>query len=509
MRIATLVGIDVLVMALAAASAPAVALQSEPPATRTVKACHICDEGLPQATATATVEACQVCEGGRPRPIVHAVMFWMDGCPHCEEVIENVLPALRRRFGSGFDLFLIEVVDTHDVDVLYQVAESYGIRKEETGVPFLIIGDQVLIGSDEVGVELPFLIDAYFSRGGVGWPDIPALGDYHAAALPTPPALAAPAGAVVRAILFTTLDCRDCAVAVRAALAPVLEEHGTSFEYQTVDVVNPADVDYLYEVAAAYGVPREAVDSPLIIVGDDLLMGEHMVAEFPALVDKYLARGGVDWPSIPARAGIIASSPTPSPAQTAPLETVSEGTSGFALAVVIMVLMVVVWIYALVAFALGKAFALPAWSDRLMPILLVIGIGIAAYLSYVETQSVDAVCGPVGDCNAVQRSPYATVFGILPVGVLGILGYFAMFAAWLARRVLPKLAKPASILFFGMASLAVLFSIYLTYLEPFVIKAVCLWCLSSSVVVTLLLLLGTPPAVHYFTLSNEEVDAQT
>jgi uncharacterized membrane protein/glutaredoxin len=507
MRIATLVGIDVLVMALAAASAPAVALQSEPPATRTVKACHICDEGLPQATATATVEACQVCEGGRPRPIVHAVMFWMDGCPHCEEVIENVLPALRRRFGSGFDLFLIEVVDTHDVDVLYQVAESYGIRKEETGVPFLIIGDQVLIGSDEVGVELPFLIDAYFSRGGVGWPDIPALGDYHAAALP-PPAPARPAAALVRAILFTTLDCHDCAIEVRAALAPVLEEYGAHFEYQTVDIVNPADVEYLYQVAAAYGVPREAVDSPLIIVGDHLLMGENMATELPDLVTTYLERGGVDWPPIPARRGIVISTPIPLPDQTVPFRFAAEQPSGFALAIVIMVLMAAAWVYSLVAFGLGRTFTLPAWGDWLTPILLAMGIGVAAYLSYVETQFAEAACGPVGDCNAVQQSPYARLFGILPVGVVGLLGYLALLAAWLARRALPKLGKSSSILFFGLASLAVLFSIYLTYLEPFVIKAVCLWCLGSSVIVTLLLLLGTPPAVQHFAGSDEAVDAQ-
>ncbi|MBN1451040.1 MAG: hypothetical protein JW963_08505, partial [Anaerolineales bacterium] len=48
------------------------------------------------------------------------------------------------------------------------------------------------------------------------------------------------------------------------------------------------------------------------------------------------------------------------------------------------------------------------------------------------------------------------------------------------------------------------FSLYLTYLEPFVIKAVCSWCLASAVIVTLLLLLGTPPAVLQFAVSDED-----
>jgi uncharacterized membrane protein len=49
-----------------------------------------------------------------------------------------------------------------------------------------------------------------------------------------------------------------------------------------------------------------------------------------------------------------------------------------------------------------------------------------------------------------------------------------------------------------MAFFGTLFSLYLTYLEPFVIKAVCMWCLSSAAIITLLLLLNVGPAVQDF-----------
>lgn len=177
--------------------------------------------------------------------------------------------------------------------------------------------------------------------------------------------------------------------------------------------------------------------------------------------------------------------------------------NGFGLAVAIMAMMILALMASAAAFLIGKTFTLPRWTDWLIPALILIGMGVAAYLSYVETQSVEALCGPVGDCNTVQQSPYATLFGVLPVGVLGLLGYLGMFAAWLARNVFPAVEKPADIVFFGMAFFAVLFSLYLTYLEPFVIRAVCIWCLTSAVLVTLLLLLGLPPALRHFTLTDE------
>ncbi len=177
---------------------------------------------------------------------------------------------------------------------------------------------------------------------------------------------------------------------------------------------------------------------------------------------------------------------------------------GFTLAIVIMAAMTVAILYSLIAFAFGKSFSIPSWSDWLVPVLIVIGMGVAIYLSYVETQSVQAVCGPVGDCNTVQQSRYAKLFDVLPVGFLGLIGYVALLASWLARRFVPQLERPAAIGFFGMTFFAVIFSLYLTYLEPFVIKAVCSWCLTSAVIVTLLLLLGIPDAIRQFAPSGSE-----
>lgn len=325
-------------------------------------------------------------------PVVHAVMFWMDGCPHCHEVLDNVLPPLQEKYGAQFDLVLIEVSTTQDIEALYKVAASYNISKEQTGVPFLVIGEHVLVGSQQIPDELPSLIETYLAQGGVDFPSIPIL------------------------------------------------------------------VDLLPQTSPA--------SSPTSSLPD--------AAEPPLLAD------------------------------TATLAPEHMQSDGFTLAIVIMIGMGLALLYSLIAFAMGKTFALPAWGDWLIPTLIVIGIGVAAYLSYVETQSVEAVCGPVGDCNAVQQSRYATLFGFLPVGVLGLLGYLGMLAAWLMRKYLPKLAKPADLAFFGMAVFAVLFSLYLTYLEPFVIQAVCIWCLTSAVIVTLLLLLGTPPAVLRFGASDKD-----
>ena len=149
----------------------------------------------------------------------------------------------------------------------------------------------------------------------------------------------------------------------------------------------------------------------------------------------------------------------------------------------------------------------PAWLTWSIPILAVLGLGVSVYLTYVEATSASAVCGPVGDCNAVQTSSYARLFGLIPIGLIGTLGYVAILAAWVWQRLSANgLVDFVPISILGMAAFGTLFSVYLTYLEIFVIKAVCIWCLSSALIITLIMLAGLPPAAAWLS-PVEEVEA--
>ena len=131
-----------------------------------------------------------------------------------------------------------------------------------------------------------------------------------------------------------------------------------------------------------------------------------------------------------------------------------------------------------------------------VPLLALVGLGVAIYLAFVEAGGAEAVCGPVGNCNAVQQSEWARVFGVIPVGVVGVAGYSVVLAGWALARFGPRRwADWARVGLLAGVAAGVGFSLYLTFLEPFVIGATCLWCLGSAVIVTVLLWLTARPGV--------------
>ncbi len=134
----------------------------------------------------------------------------------------------------------------------------------------------------------------------------------------------------------------------------------------------------------------------------------------------------------------------------------------------------------------------PVWA---VPALVVLGVGVAGYLSYIEMTHVEAVCGPVGDCNTVNQSGYAVLFGVLPVGILGLMGYGVVILFWsMARFASGAMREVGALGGWAAVLFGTLFSVYLTFLEPFVIGATCAWCLTSAVVMTLLLWAMAPLA---------------
>ena len=466
--------------------------------------------------------------------VVRAVLFWMNGCPHCHYVLDEVLPPVQYKYGEQLEIRLIELVTSADVDLLFKTAASFGIPNEGVAVPFLVIGDRVLVGSDQIPAELPGLIESYLAAGGVDLPEIPGLeSDPTQTVLPSPaPSITITPDSIVQTILFSTPDCHDCQLVIAQTLRPMKERYGSQFEVQLIDTVTSEHVEYLYQVAAGYGIPQEQVDLPLLIIGERVLMGDQIAAQLPALIEGHLAAGGAAYPLLPTpvatstirpmqagevapsapggeQPGDLSSQATAVPQAKMRPDLPAQGTDlaarpdGFALAIGMLVAMAAGLAYAVAAFIRGGGinlvFRKSSWQTYATPFLALLGLGVAGYLAYVETQAVSAACGPVGDCNTVQSSPYARLFGILPVGVLGLAGYIVILVAWIfQQRGGGSLRNFASLALFGMAFFGTLFSLYLTYLEPFVIKAVCMWCLSSAVIITLLLLLNIGPAVQDF-----------
>jgi len=144
------------------------------------------------------------------------------------------------------------------------------------------------------------------------------------------------------------------------------------------------------------------------------------------------------------------------------------------------------------------------WPDWIIPVLVFIGLGVALYMGYVEITHSEAVCGPVGDCNTVQQSSYAYLFGIIPIGVIGVIGYLFIGVVWSIYYWGPnKWRKPVSFTLWGVGVFGTIFSIYLTFLEPFVIGATCAWCLTSAIIMTLILWASTAYLLEAWSVSSQ------
>jgi uncharacterized membrane protein len=134
--------------------------------------------------------------------------------------------------------------------------------------------------------------------------------------------------------------------------------------------------------------------------------------------------------------------------------------------------------------------------------LAVIGLGVASYLTYVHYAGFGAlVCvgGHAGhsSCQTVQSSAWSKLDGV-SVALLGLIGYVFIVGSLLAPdREETRLAT------LGLTLVGFGFSAYLTYRELFSIHAICEWCVSSAVILTLLLIasilryvIGGPPVTR-------------
>ncbi len=297
---------------------------------------------------------------------------------------------------------------------------------------------------------------------------------------------------VVRAILFYSPTCPACEFVRETELPPLQERYGEQLQILEVNG-DTVDGQLIYrDFVQKYNIPDDKLGVPMLVVGEDYMYGAVEIPQLlPGAVDAYLATGGLDWPELTGVTDYIEEYGLSEGSKPGALELFALDPVGNSISVVVLIAMVISAGLLLFTYLNGRA-TFKAWPNWVVPVLAVIGIGVASYLAYVEITHNPAVCGPVGDCNAVQASKYATFLGV-PVGLLGALGFLGILGAWaLARFGGPDRAQLGAEALWWFALVGVLFSIYLTYLEPFVIGATCAWCITSAVSMTLILWAATP-----------------
>lgn len=119
-----------------------------------------------------------------------------------------------------------------------------------------------------------------------------------------------------------------------------------------------------------------------------------------------------------------------------------------------------------------------------MIVLAIVGLGVASYLTYVHFAGIKPACTAGESCTKVQTSVYSKLAGV-PVALMGLIGYIAILGSLLAPE---NETSRFATLAFTVAGFG--FSAYLTYRELFSIHAICEWCASSAVIMTILMLLA-------------------
>ncbi|MBN1568625.1 MAG: hypothetical protein JXA73_12330 [Acidobacteria bacterium] len=422
-------------------------------------------------------------------PVVRGILFTSPTCGHCAYVREEVLPPLISRHGSRLQIAILSTATQTGHELFLAACMKHGLLR--LSVPLLIVGNTAMVGSDEIPAKLPDLIEKQLAAGGVDWPKIPGLSTLLAAnPAPTPEATlpAEPAPKEPPAVASASPDEKT----EPAAQPP-------SATTATARKEKPAEPAKAAAGPVSKPSPVEKPTSPLSERAAANVSSQNTTVASTAPLSADLsasANPGSTSPSVRTEpSGII--DLTGGEEEKGVIGRIKRDIYGNGLSILVLTGMIITLLVSPRIFrksSLQNPSKIRPDHDWLIPILILVGLGVAAYLSHIEVSRVEAVCGPVGDCNTVNQSEYARLFGILPIGVLGMIGFLAILAAWAVRRWgSRKISLWAAVAILAMTAFGTLFSAYLTFLEPFVIGATCLWCLSSAVIMTTLFVLALKP----------------
>ena len=129
------------------------------------------------------------------------------------------------------------------------------------------------------------------------------------------------------------------------------------------------------------------------------------------------------------------------------------------------------------------------WLYRASIALVIIGIAVSIYMTIYKISGNDGMCLGSGDCSTVNASRFSEVNGI-PVAVFGIIGYAAILFVHIFETRNEFFRKNGTLLIFGMALTGFLFTLWLVYVELALLNAICPFCVTSQVAMTIIFIIA-------------------
>jgi uncharacterized membrane protein len=139
-------------------------------------------------------------------------------------------------------------------------------------------------------------------------------------------------------------------------------------------------------------------------------------------------------------------------------------------------------------------------------VLSALGVLVSGYLSLKRFTGGSLACTRWAECDVVNNSIYAKISGV-PVAFIGLAGYLVLLGLALAALRSSGVAQRRLLTSsFLLALGGVGFSAYLTYLELYVIEAICVWCVVSAILITLL---GITSGLDLWRGAQQRLDASS
>jgi uncharacterized membrane protein len=126
---------------------------------------------------------------------------------------------------------------------------------------------------------------------------------------------------------------------------------------------------------------------------------------------------------------------------------------------------------------------------RLSIALAFLGVLVSIYMTIFKLTENQNMCLGNGGCSVVNNSSYSEVSGI-PVALIGVGGYLVILAILLLEDRIKFTRQNGTLIVFGLSLIGFLFTLYLIYVELLLIHALCPFCLTSQITMTILFILS-------------------